>query len=304
MSTFKWFAAFVVAITIVRILPAESHCPGNAASVPLRLTNGHQIIVAVSVNHSGPYKFLLDTGTQVTIVDPSLAAELHLNSQGSAMVAGPGFNAAASIAQVDLLEAGLHSVAKQKVLVFGLQHPHAVDLQIRGVLGEDFLSKFDMLIDNDHNVLCLDDSGAMRAHVKGPHIALQTTAQTRSDGLLCKSLILLARLPDGMRPIRLMLDSGTNVSFLFNTSRYMNVKFLRNTSLAGAGLDGAQRPYAALPVDDLQIGPLELRGVSFYTVSGDNKDSSPAEFDGMLPTGLFRSVFVCHTDHFVVLEPR
>jgi hypothetical protein len=32
------------------------------------------MIVAVSVNHSGPYNFLLDTGTQMTMVDRVLAA--------------------------------------------------------------------------------------------------------------------------------------------------------------------------------------------------------------------------------------
>ena len=81
MSTFKWFASLVLAATIVPALRAEPHCPGNVASVPLHLTNRHHMIVAVSVNHSGPYNFLLDTGTQITMVDPSLAAELHLNTQ-------------------------------------------------------------------------------------------------------------------------------------------------------------------------------------------------------------------------------
>src|SRR5437867_13336196 len=100
MSTFKWFASLVLAATIVPALPAEPHCPGNVASVPLRLTNSHQRIVGVSVNHSGPYNFLLDTGTQITMVDPSLAAELHLNIQDSAVVAGVGFRAAASLAQL------------------------------------------------------------------------------------------------------------------------------------------------------------------------------------------------------------
>jgi len=73
------------------------------------------MIVAVSVNHSGPYNFLLDTGTQMTMVDPALAAELHLNTQGSAEVAGVGFLASAPVAQLDLLEAGSHAVANQKV---------------------------------------------------------------------------------------------------------------------------------------------------------------------------------------------
>ena len=130
MSNFKRFAAFVVAATIVPALPAEPHCPGNVASVPLHLTNSHQMIVAVSVNHSGPYNFLLDTGTQITMVDPSLAAELHLNTQGSAVVAGVGFQTAASFAQLDLLEAGSHAVANQKALVFDIKNPQSVDLQL------------------------------------------------------------------------------------------------------------------------------------------------------------------------------
>jgi hypothetical protein len=163
MSIFKWFASFALAATIVPALPAEPRCPGNVASVPLHLTNRYQMIVAVSVNHSGPYNFLLDTGTQITMVDPSLAAELHLNTQDSAVVAGVGFRAGASFTQLDLLEAGSHAVAKQKVLVFDIQNPRAVDLRYRGVLGEDFLGQFDILIDNDHNLLCLDDSSAMAA---------------------------------------------------------------------------------------------------------------------------------------------
>src|SRR6266851_2235989 len=109
MSTFRWFASLVLAATVVPALPAEPHCPGNVASVPLHLTNSHQMIVAVSVNHFGPYNFLLDTGTQMTMVDPSLAAALHLNTQGSAGVAGVGFLASAPSAQLDLLEVGSHA---------------------------------------------------------------------------------------------------------------------------------------------------------------------------------------------------
>ncbi len=303
MSTFKWFASFVLAATIVPALPAEPHCPGNVASVPLHLTNSHQMIVAVSVNHSGPYNFLLDTGTQITMVDPSLAAALHLNTQASAVVAGVGFNAAASFAQLDLLEAGSHAVANQKVLVFDLQNPHSVDLHYRGVLGEDFLGQFDMLIDNDHNLLCLDDSSAMAADVKGSHIALVAPAQAANGMPALRSLIIAARLSDGERPVRLKLDSGTNVSFLFDTSGYMPPKFLRSTSLPGGGLDGAQHPYATMPLQDLQIGPLEIPRVSFFTFAGAKKDSSLTG-DGLLSTGLFRRVFVCHTHHYVVLDPR
>jgi hypothetical protein len=303
MSIFKWLASLTLAATTFPVLQAEPRCPGNVASVPLHLTNSHQMIVAVSVNHSGPYNFLLDTGTQITMVDPSLAAELHLNTLGSALVAGFGFHAAASVAQLDLLEAGSHAVANQKVVVFDFQNPHAIDLHFRGVLGEDFLGQFDMLIDNDHNLLCLDDSSAMLAHVKGPHIALLEPARTANGMLALMSLIIVARLSDGERPVRLKLDSGTNVSFLFNTYRYLPLGLLRSASLLGGGLDGAQHPYATMPLQDLQIGPLEIPKVSFFTFADSKKDSGLTS-DGMLSTGLFRRVFICHTHHFVVLDPR
>ncbi|WP_334270429.1 hypothetical protein [Edaphobacter sp. HDX4] len=66
--------------------------------------------------------------------------------------------------------------------MFDFQNSHSVDLHLfRGVLAEDFLGEFDMLIDNALNLLCLDNSSAMAADVKGPHIALVTPARTTNS---------------------------------------------------------------------------------------------------------------------------
>jgi hypothetical protein len=54
MTTFMWFACLVIATTIVPALVAETHCPGNVASLPLRFVNRHHIVLAASINHSGP----------------------------------------------------------------------------------------------------------------------------------------------------------------------------------------------------------------------------------------------------------
>jgi len=302
MTNFKGFASLVLAATMVSTLSAETHCPGNVASVPFRLVNRHQMIVDVSVNHSGPYSFLLDTGTQITLVDPSLANELKLSTWGTADVASVGVHASASFAQLDQLEAGSHSVANQKVLVYDLQNLQATGLNIQGVVGEDFLEHFDMLIDNAHSLLCLDDSEAMRGEVKGSHIPLLTP--TQADGSpLPKSLIVSARLSDGMRPVRLKLDSGSNVPFLYNTSEYMALGLFRGASLHGGGANGAQRSFMALPPQNMKIGSVEISKVPFITLAGAQKDSRTSDFDGLLRMGLFRRVFICHTDHFAVLDP-
>src|SRR5579862_595164 len=146
MKIHKGFVSLVFAAAAAT-LSAENRCPGNVASVPLKVINGHQILLDVSINHSGPYTFLLDTGSQITLIDLSVAAELHLNAQGSAnVVSAAGSSTSASFAQIDLLEAGAHAVANQTVLVHDLQRVNSTIHPIRGILGEDFLGRFDMLI--------------------------------------------------------------------------------------------------------------------------------------------------------------
>ncbi len=301
MNTFKGFASFLLAAAIVSTLSAETHCPANVAGTPLRFANGYQMIVAVSVNHSGPYNFLLDTGTQFSMIDPSMAAELHMTSQDSVPVNGTGFHTTASTAQLDQLEVGSHTVAHMEVVVYDLQNLKSIDLKVRGILGEDFLQHFDMLIDNAHRLLCLDESGTMRAEIKGAHIAMLTPTQADVPP---NSLIFAVRLSDARRPLLLKLDSGANAPFLYNAPQYMAVAQFRGASLRGSGTNGSQRAFVALPAQNMKIGPLELEKVSFFTQAGVQKDSRTADFDGLLTMGLFRRVFICHAEHFAVLEAR
>jgi hypothetical protein len=304
MSVIKCLASMSLAATILPALHAEAHCPGNVANLPFRLVNRHQIVLAISINHTGPYNFQLDSGTQITMIDPSLAAELHLDTQGAAVVAGVASRQSASFAQLDLVEAGSHAVVKQRVLVYDLQNLNSAYPHIQGILGDDFLEHFDMLIDNAHSLLCLDDSAAMRADVKGPHIPLLATAEPDGGVALPGLLIIGARLSDGLRPLRLLLDSGTNTAKLYNTAQYMFLQLSHDVPLHGSGVDGAQQIFSALPPQDVRIGSLELPRVSFFSLAGIQKDARVKGFDGVLPTGLFRRVFIEHADHFAVLEPR
>jgi Aspartyl protease len=303
MTTFQWFASLVLSATIVPALAAETHCPGNVASVPFRLVNRHWIVVAVSINHTGPYNFLLDSGDQITMIDPSLATALHLDTHGRAVVTGAGSGQSASYAQLDLVEAGSHSVANQKVLVHDLQNLHASDLQLQGILGEDFLERFDLLIDNAHRLLCLDNSAAMRAEVNGPHIPLEVTADADEVGAMPGLLLINVQLSGGLRPVRLVLDSGANEPILYNTSEYMLLRPSHDLALSGSGVDGAQPTLSVLPPQDMKIGSLKLPGVTFLSTTSE-KDSFVEGFDGVLTMGLFRRVFIDHADRFAILEPR
>jgi acyl-CoA synthetase (AMP-forming)/AMP-acid ligase II len=69
------------------------------------------------------------TGTQLTIVDPSLATELHLETQGTAAVVGIGFKANAFLARVDSLEVGSRSIENHVVELQRLELPRSAGFQ-------------------------------------------------------------------------------------------------------------------------------------------------------------------------------
>lgn len=302
ISTFKWIACLVLATTPLHGYSTPAHCPADVASLQYRLVNHHQMVIDVSVNESGRYDFLFDTGTQETIVDPALAAELHLAEHGKAQVTSAGVQGAATFAQTDHIDVGAHRVEGLEVLVYGLANNLAPGRNIRGILGEDFLEKFDLLIDNTHKLLCLDDTGAMRADIKGQRIPL-LAPPVRSDRSLPDSLVVSAHLSDGTRPVHLKLDSGANVPFLYNTADYLALGLYRGASLQGGGANGTQRTFTALPPQTMKIGSLEVPRVQFVTLLGVKKDSRTSDFDGLLTFGLFRRVFINHEDRFVVLDP-
>jgi hypothetical protein len=157
----KRFFVLLIATFIPATLNAETGCPANITAIPFHNVNHHEMIVEVAINHSGPYEFLFDTGTQVTVVDQSLAAELHLEAKGKAAVAGISFQGPALFAQLDTVELGDHAATNQDVVVYDMQRLQSAGFAIRGLLGADFLSQFDVLINNALKVVCVDDTGAM-----------------------------------------------------------------------------------------------------------------------------------------------
>ena len=304
MLLIKCLASISLAAITLPTLHSEPHCPGNAASIRFRLIQRSRIIVPVTINRTGPYEFLVDTGTRFTMVDPSLAAELHLKGKGSAEVVGLGFSTHASFAYLDLLEVGSHSVENGPVELQDLQSVQAADLHFRGILGGDFLGHFDVLMDYAHRMLCLDDTKVVQAAVKGGHIALVTPSQTPDEVPLTTLLIIPVHLSGfGTRQLLLVLDSGANASFLFNHAMNLTLGLHETGRRDGYSADGVKREFSILPLQSMQIGSLSLQQVSFAVPAESGENALTSKEDGLLATVLFRRVFISYADRFVVLDP-
>jgi hypothetical protein len=68
------------------------------------------------------------------------------------------------------------------------------------------------------------------------------------------------------------------------------------------GLDGVERVFSVLPPQDMQISTLTFHQISFVTPAATGKDTPKVAVDGLLPTALFRRVYISHVDRFVALE--
>src|SRR5215467_3052294 len=49
--------------------------------IPVRLLHGYLMIAQVSIDDRGPFEFLVDTGSNTTLLDPGLAGELGLRAK-------------------------------------------------------------------------------------------------------------------------------------------------------------------------------------------------------------------------------
>ncbi len=280
---------------------AGPHCPGNVASVHLRHSHGSLAIVAVEINHTGPYDFVVDTGSQVTTLDPTLASRLHLEAEGTANLLGIGSRQATGYAHLDLLEIGSHRVPAPLIFIRELGQLQNLGSNVHGVIGGDVLRHFDVLLDQDKSLLCLDNEGILQGSVRGQRVPLATPPIGDGRGAATEPLIAEVQLPLlAARPLYLLLDSGANVPFLCDSSRGSILPIpghpLHLTKAVAAG-----QSYVVLPAQDVPIGRSILRQVSFVVAA--NRRTEKLEVDGMLPTGLFRRIYISYVQHFMILEP-
>jgi hypothetical protein len=289
----------------VPVLQGESHCPGNIASVTPRLIANALMVVPVMVNHKGPFDFMVDTGSQITVVDPSLASQLDLKPEGTVgLVAAASFSRA-PISVLDSLEAGSQLVGHPLAIIHDLGQIKAADSRVRGVLGEDFLSHFDILLDYGHKMFCLDASSVMRDKVRGEHISLVSTQDSKNGLPFAQRLVVAVRLSGaGSRQVLLQLDSGSDGPVLYQTRGESRLPLLDRATLRSGSASAAERAFAALPPQDLRIGGRTVSQVPFVTPMSVGDDVPKRAEDGLLPTVMFLRVFISGTGHYVVLELR
>jgi len=283
---------------------AESRCPVNVPDMHPRLVAGALLVIPAKVNGAGPYNFMVDTGSQLNVVDPSLASELHLKSQAQVGLVATASAQEASVGILDSLQVGSHVILRPIAAIQDLGPIQAADPRIRGILGENFLGHFDLLIDYSHNLLCLDEGKAMESTIRGQRIPLVISSNPEGNVPFSDRLVISVNLIDiGTQPVLLQIDSGSDGVILFPGSRVLD-SLLRRARLHGVDQGKAQRAFAVLPPQDLRLGSRTVRKVPCVTPTRGVLNGPVHEEDGVLATVLFGRVYISHSNRFIVFDLR
>ena len=240
------------------------------------------------INGSGPYDFMLDTGSSLTVLDPKLADELALPRVGEKKMVAVQHAEVVSSVRVDSISVGGAATAGRDVIAS--DQVLRLPIKVRGVLGEDFLQNFDVLIDYRHQVLQLEaGSGSLAQTLSGEHLPLQLTGVLGGKPTP-RRLIVSGRMTEfGDAPRSLVLDSGTNYLVLFQAD-------------AGPGSSDRQTSVGAAAirmVQHLSLGDKHFANVTSMALSRRGETDS----DGLVPTSLFQSIFISHEGRFAILNP-
>jgi hypothetical protein len=122
---------------------AKQHPQKGAATIPVTVssaTGGKLVTVAVCAGTSGPYTFVVDTGSPNSIIDSSVASALDLRVAGSTALGGAGCATTGNFVNVPTLHTGKMVIKPQTMVVTSLKNwsGRSVD----GVIGSDVLGRF------------------------------------------------------------------------------------------------------------------------------------------------------------------
>jgi hypothetical protein len=267
MTACRLFLSFALPVFTSHLVFVEAQCPAGITPVRYHSLGLSQIGISASVNHSGPYEFLVDTGTQITIIEPSLAEELKLKPQASIGVISVSNHAKSVLVIPEVIEAGGNSVNQPLVAIQELGQIQRMNPQIRGILGETFLARFDLLIDYAHRILCLDDTKGMRQQIAGEHLPLVAQPVRQSDLPYTQPMLISVHVyGDGAKGTILRLDLGTNAPVLFASRLEQPAWMMRNHGFHGSVTgNGGNVALVAMPAQEVKLGSHTVRQIAFYT---------------------------------------
>ena len=239
--------------------------PGQVVIAPAIIDNNLEIVgealnaeqlkkrmfIDVKVNGAGPYRFLVDSGADRSVVSDGLAARLHLPAGESVRVQGmAGYRDVATV-EVAALTLGQSEIGP--IVAPALSERH---LGADGLIGIDALADQRLLLDFEKRTITVQDSRSAPIAANGVEIVV--TASRR------KGQLIITQASVSNRAVLAVIDTGSEVTLgnralrerLFGTRRPAKMVDIELLSVTGQVLKAE-----AMVLNNVRIGGLYLNNV-------------------------------------------
>jgi hypothetical protein len=202
MSPIRRFSQIVLLLICASSLPAIAAPATTEVTARIKIANDYLIVVPVTINRCGPYDFVLDTGSNNTMLDQKLADELALPRGKATTIFGAKGSMSLSAVYADSLSIAGATVDGKGLFLFSSANLGRLPPRVRGILGEDFLQTFDILIDYRHQIIQLESGlSSLAETLAGERLPVQLSG-TRQGKPTFGRLIVLGRIHElGDNPI-------------------------------------------------------------------------------------------------------
>ncbi|MFO1255678.1 MAG: aspartyl protease family protein [Sphingomonadaceae bacterium] len=264
-------------LPVAAVLPVlagqQAVTPMSETDVVLVSDDRHdRMTVPVRIGANGPYRFLIDTGAQNTVLSTALAGKLALKAQGKANLIG-----VAGVSKVDtvmLEEIGLGQRSFYSVLA-PLLPEQAIGAE--GILGLDSLQGQRVQIDFRAGTMAVDDARALGGN-RGYEIVV--TARRKSGQLIMTDATI-----EGVR-VSVVIDTGAEYSIGNRVLQKALAKRTLNGTMVLKSVTGQTITAELGLADDLRIQEMNFGNVVIaYADAPPFKalglDGRPALFLGM-----------------------
>ena len=171
---------------------------GDVDVFAISTDRNERMTVPVRIADKGPFRFLIDTGAQNTVLSTSLAGQLSIRPSNTARLIG-----VAGIQQVDTVIVDQIDLGRRSFYSVLAPLLERTDIGADGILGLDSLQGQRVQIDFRKGIIAVDDAKALGGN-KGYEIVV--TARRRSGQLIMTDAVI-----DGVK-VSVVIDTGAEYS--------------------------------------------------------------------------------------------
>ena len=243
----------------------------------------HRMTVPVRIGEQGSYRFVIDTGSQSTVLSTSLAQRLALPPARRARVVGVGGTDLVDTARVAELGLGRRSYNDLEVALL-----EARDIGAEGIVGIDSLQRQRVLLDFERNTMAVGDAKTLGGNSQ---FEIVVTARRRLG-----QLIMTNAVDDGVRT-NVIIDTGADTSVgnralqqaLSHGNSVTQIKLLSATGQSVTADLGFPRK---LTIGSIDITNLLVAYADTPVFAALDLDEKPALLLGMRELRLFKRIAI------------